>query len=724
MCSLLTLFYFRQCGMDVLGVDTGGTFTDFVLLRAGQFVVYKVLSTPDDPARALLAGVAVLGVPRVLVHGTTVATNALLERRGAATALITTAGFRDVLVIGRGDRPVLYDLDVRRLPPLVPDHWRLEVSGRVDYRGAILSALDSAQLEEVVIALAAQPVEAVAVCLLHAYANPAHEQEVVDALERVAGGRRFCVSASHRVLPEPREFERTSTTVVNAYVAPVLDRYLERLDGVLVAQGVGSLRIMASDGGRMGLATARELPARATLSGPAGGVVGARFIAARAGFERIISFDMGGTSTDVALCDGGLPQTSESCVGGLPVRLPSLDIHTVGAGGGSIARIDAGGALRVGPLSAGADPGPACYGRGELPTVTDANLLLGRLQDGYFLGGQMSLIQERAQAAFVSIGAALGRSGVPLPIVEAALGVVRVVNAAMERAIRTISVERGEDPRDCTLVAFGGAGPLHAVYVAEALGIRCVLVPRFPGVLSALGMLVADVTRDACETLLLPLEALAGDDLLCRMRVLASDGLDALVADGEPAAQVQIDFALDLRYQGQSYEIRTPLMRWGAYGAAQPAPTSADIAALVQRFHELHKRRYGHAMPERPIEVVLLRMRAISVRPAFVYDPAAALPPRVHPFAPCARVSAALEGESPQVTLVDLYRREDLYPGDYFQGPALVVQLDATTVVPPGWGALVEQELGLVLTPLGEQERYQSSRKASATLPTQKRTGT
>ncbi|MBK9715826.1 MAG: hydantoinase/oxoprolinase family protein [Kouleothrix sp.] len=391
--------------MDILGVDIGGTFTDFVLLRDGRLSIHKILSTPDDPARALLQGVAALGPPAALVHGTTVATNALLERRGAPTALIATAGFGDVLAIGRGDRSALYDLDVARPAPLVPDRWRVEVDERTLFTGAIRRPLDPAELERVVAWLAGQPVEAVAVCLLHAYANPAHEQAVVEALN-AQPFKRFFVSASHRVLPEQREYERTSTTVINAYVGPALDRYLANLGAALAGQGVGSLRIMASDGGSMGLATARELPARATLSGPAAGVVGASFVARSAGIERIITFDMGGTSTDVALCEGRLPQTGESHVGGLPVRLPSLDIHTVGAGGGSLARIDAGGALRVGPDSAGANPGPACYGRGDRPTVTDANLLLGRLQPDSFLGGRMRLDADRARGFSAARGSA------------------------------------------------------------------------------------------------------------------------------------------------------------------------------------------------------------------------------------------------------------------------------------------------------------------------------
>jgi N-methylhydantoinase A len=732
--------------MGMLGVDTGGTFTDFVLLRGGRLTIHKLLSTPDDPSRALLAGVAALGAPAALVHGTTIATNALLERRGAATALITTRGFRDVLAIGRGDRPALYDLNVTRPPPLAPDQWRLEVAERLDHSGAAIQPPDPAELERLAAWLAAQPVEAVAVCLLHSYVNPSHEQAVVAALERADAARRLFIAASHRVLPEPREYERTSTTVVNAYVGPILSRYLLRLEEALAAQGVRALRLMASDGGSMGLATARALPARATLSGPAGGVVGARFVADQAGHARIISFDMGGTSTDVALCDGELPRSSESRVGGLPVRLPSLDIHTVGAGGGSIARVDAGGALRVGPASAGADPGPACYGRGVLPTVTDANLLLGRLQPDAFLGGRMALDMGRAHAALARLAGALGvPDGEPRPapgrgghtadgspavgndadhttsrhalcadrsssVEQAAQGVVRVANAAMERAIRAISVERGYDPRDFTLVAFGGAGPLHAAYLADALGMRRVLVPRYPGVLSALGMLAADVTYEASRALLAPLDTLDSAALAAQMDELAAAGLAALAADGEPPEHCRVDFALDLRYAGQAFELSVPLeldgghrttdeRRPGHLEARSPLvfrPASDMRATLAARFHALHERRYGHAMPERPIEAVLLRARAVAARSAAALATGADLPPRPGP-PPATPIRAALD-EGPAAPALR-YQRDDLRPGDRIAGPAVIVQLDATTAVPPGWRAEVDDALNLLLTP-------------------------
>lgn len=677
--------------MSILGVDIGGTFTDFVSLHEGHLTIYKLLSTPDDPARALLEGVAALGSPDSLVHGTTVATNALLERRGAPTALITTAGFRDVLVIGRGNRPSLYDLNVTRDPPLVEDTWRLEVTERLDQHGAVIHPLDADNLQQIIHILLQSSIESVAVCLLHAYANPIHEQSIITTIEQMAPPNRFYLSASHRVMPEPREYERTSTTVVNAYLAPVLGRYLSRLEAGLRERGVASLRLMASDGGSMGLTTAHALAARATLSGPAGGVVGARFVAQRAGFERIITFDMGGTSTDVALCDGTLPRIGESHVGGLPVHLPSIDIHTVGAGGGSIARIDAGGALRAGPQSAGAHPGPACYGHGDLPTVTDANLLLGRLQPDYFLDGQMQLDSNRSESAFVSLTQHLNIS-----TTQAALGVVRVANAAMDRAIRTISVERGYDPRDFVLVAFGGAGPLHAAYLAAELGMRRVLVPRYPGVLSALGMLTADVTRDASYALLTPLDQLDLSVTHDHMKSLANTGVEALARDGESTEDCRIEFTLDLRYIGQSYEITTPLVEWDASTRAPLTPT--DLTEAIAQFHTLHERRYGHAMPEHPVEVVLLRMRAVSVRPPLSLYLADNLPARTEPLQSRTTVEAALHDDMAVRTPASLYDRTDLYPRDRFDGPAIVVQLDTTTVVPPHWSAEIDEDLNLLLT--------------------------
>jgi N-methylhydantoinase A len=684
----------------ILGVDIGGTFTDFVLLRDGEITVDKRLSTPDDPARALLAGVEGLGAPHTLIHGTTVATNALLEQRGAATALITTAGFADVLAIGRGTRPALYDLNVQRPPPLVPAAWRLELPERLAADGSVVLPLDTAALDELVERLAASEIEAVAICLLHSYRNPAHEQQVAQALaacqrtaEDGSSAPRFFVCASSDVLPEYREYERTSTTVVNAYVAPILGRYLGRLETELAARGVASLRIMASDGGSMTAQAAPRLAARTTLSGPAGGVVGARAVAQQAGFSHIISFDMGGTSTDVALCADSLPQTSASSVGGMPVRLPSIDIHTVGAGGGSLARLDAGGALRVGPQSAGADPGPACYGRGDEPTVTDANLLLGRLRADAFLGGDMSLDDERAADALRPLAE---QSGLELP--AAALGVLRVANAAMERAIRAISVERGHDPRDFVLVAFGGAGPLHAAYLAAALGMQRVLVPRYPGVLSALGMLTADITRDYVHIIGQALDALTPADLSEQMRSLARQGWDDLRRDAGSDLPLHAVFALDLRYVGQSHELSTPLAEW-----SQPDATleEADLREAAARFHQLHEQQSGHAMPEHPIEVVSLRLKMIGatgLHTDLEQPPSAEAPTPTEPPAPRATVQATLAAEDTTPQPTALYERGALAVGQQFAGPAIIVQLDTTTVVPPGWQARVEPSGHLLLT--------------------------
>jgi N-methylhydantoinase A len=590
----------------------------------------------------------------------------------------------------------VYNFDVARPQPIVPEHWRLELRERLDFTGATLVALDQGDLERLSVWLAEQPLEALAICLLHSYANPAHEQVVAAVC--AAAAPQLYISTSHQVLPEPREYERTSTTVVNAYVGPVLDRYLAQLDTALTAQGVATLRLMASDGGSMGLRTARELAARATLSGPAGGIVGARFVARRAGFERVITFDMGGTSTDVALCDGGLPRSGTSNVGGLPVHLPSLDIHTVGAGGGSLARMDAGGALRVGPESAGADPGPACYGRGTQPTVTDANLLLGRLLPDAFLGGRMALDIGRARAALQPITQALAgdtrQAHAAGADERAALGVLRVANAAMERAIRTISVERGDDPRDFALVAFGGAGPLHAAHLADVLGMRTVIVPRYPGVLSALGMLAADVTRDASRSLLTELQTLDVARLNGVLRELAGEVVAALVADGEARERCRVEFSLELRYRGQSHEIDTALCDWPSLDDAA-ALTAAHLAAAAERFHQLHERRSGHTMRERPIEAVLLRARALSERPELTLEAELAVRPAT--LTPRATIRAALTNHSHELQPAQLYDRADLRPGDELHGPAVVAQLDATTIIPPGWAARVDDDLNMIL---------------------------
>jgi N-methylhydantoinase A/oxoprolinase/acetone carboxylase beta subunit len=443
-----------------IGVDTGGTFTDFVRLGPEGLVVHKLRSTPQDPSRAILAGIADLtpdGARAAVVHGSTVATNAVLERAGARVALVATAGFEDVLRIGRQTRPELYNFFVAPRQPLVDPALTFGVAERLDASGATLLKVDHAACARVAKAIAAAGGEIAAVCLLHAYANPAHERQVAAILRRAG----LAVCASSDVLPEYREYERWSTTVVNAYVTPLIDRYLGNLEKNL---GGRALSIMQSNGGSISATAARAQAVRTVLSGPAAGVVGAEAVARAAGFRRIISFDMGGTSTDVSLIDHAIATTTDSRVGDFPIRLPVLDIHTVGAGGGSIAVVDAGGALRVGPQSAGADPGPVCYGKGEALTVTDANLLLGRLDPDFFLGGRMQLDASRVWRVAADLAERMG-VGVP----ELAEGVVRVANANMERAIRVVSVERGHDPREFALLAFGGAGGMHACEIAHRL---------------------------------------------------------------------------------------------------------------------------------------------------------------------------------------------------------------------------------------------------------------
>src|SRR5712691_6773019 len=497
-----------------IAIDTGGTFTDCVFVRNGRLEILKLPSTPQNPAGAIaLALEKILAEQNSpdatrleLICGTTVGTNALLERRGGRIALITTAGFEDVLEIGRQARPRLYDFFVERPAPLVPRERRYGLRERVTADGIVLRHPSRAELRRMVRMAGRGGVGSVAVCLLFSFANPAHERAVARALR----SRGFEVSVSHEILPEFREFERTATTVVNAYLVPVVSQYLAEISGhASKATGAkprrstarGQVRIMQSSGGIISAAVASREPVRTILSGPAGGILGAQYVAELAGFDRIISFDLGGTSTDVALVEGALRTTNESQVAELPVAVPMLDIHTVGAGGGSIARFDRAGALRVGPESAGAEPGPLCYGHGEKPTVTDANLILGRIPESGLLGGAFKLDLSRTRSY-------MNRQRGPMPSAEAfAQGIVDVANAVMEKAIRVISVERGHDPRDYTLVAFGGAGGLHACELASALRMPRVLVPKFPGGLSALGILRADVVKDFSQTVRLPVRA-------------------------------------------------------------------------------------------------------------------------------------------------------------------------------------------------------------------------
>jgi N-methylhydantoinase A len=664
------------------GVDTGGTFTDIVLLQDGKLKVFKVLSTPDDPSRAILSGLGQLNAMRdlhVLVHGSTVATNAVLERKGVRTALITTAGFRDVLEIGRQTRPKLYDLRVQKVPPLVPRSRRLEVAERLNERGEVLIPLDEVSLQNALAALQKQDVDAVAISLLFSFVNPAHEQRVAEAVR--ATGRY--VSASCEVLPEFREYERTSTVVLNAYIGPLIDRYLERLEQELPTHAL--LRIMQSNGGSISSMMARREAARTLLSGPAAGVVGAAFVARASNFSQIITLDIGGTSTDVALVDDTMTETTEGKIGGYPTKLPMIDIHTVGAGGGSMAWFDLGGALRVGPASMGADPGPAAYGRGgDEATVTDAHVVLGRLIPDAFLGGAMYLDVEEATSVIDKIAHRLGTS-----LEEAALGIIRIVNANMEAAIRVISVERGGDPRNFTLVAFGGAGPLHACELAAALRIPRVLIPATPGVLSALGMLIADILKDYVRTVMVLTEE-AQDVVASALDELESQGRADLLHEDVPPEKIVIERYLDLRYKGQSYELTIPF--------------DGDLTRAANDFHAAHERRYGYCDPNERVQVVNVRLKARGLATAPVLEQQEMVRGACAEPVMRRKVTFA-ELEQPATHEVPVYERSALLPGYTFTGPAIITQYDTTTVVPPGWHGHVDAVSNLIIEPIEAQER-------------------
>lgn len=666
----------RWDGVSV-GVDTGGTFTDLVLFTPQGIRVHKVPSTPDDPSRAILRGLEELGAPPAarVVHGTTVATNAVLQRRGARTAFLTTEGFRDILHLQRQTRTRLYDLYPTRPEPLVPRELCYEVRERVDRTGAVLEPLDEEGLRGLLAALSSAGVESLAITFLFGFANPAHELRAGE-LAREAG---FSVSLGSEVLPEFREYERASTTAANAYVGPLLDRYLDRLDRSLGARAAasgtapGPLQIMQSSGGILSAAAARREAVRTILSGPAGGVVGAWAVGRQAGFRELLSFDMGGTSTDVCLVRGEPEPETEGEIDGLPLRVPMLGIHTVGAGGGSLARVEAGRSLRVGPESAGADPGPAAYGKGDRATVTDANLLLGRLLPDRFLGGAMPLYPDRARAAVGKVAAALG-----LSVDEAAEGIAAVADAQMTRALRKVSVERGVDPRQLCLVAFGGGGPLHACALAEELRIPVVLVPRYPGLLSALGMLLTDPRKEYSRTVMTPMNGPA-ELLEAAFQALEARARREMEEEGIPPDRIEMFRIVDARFVGQSHELRVP------------AP-SLESGALLQALRRAHRERFGYASDTAAGEVVTVRVQAIG-RLALADLPRATVPGRVVPE-PVEKRPVRWQGSWREATV---YEREDLVPGAEAEGPALVLQPDTTTWLPPGWRLSVDGGYNLVV---------------------------
>lgn len=658
-----------------VAIDTGGTFTDCIWTEGGRVRMLKVFSTPADPSVAILEALQKIGARGdvVLLHGTTVGTNTLLQRKGARTALVTTRGFEDSIEIGRQARPKLYDFFFDRIPPLVTAEMRFGVDERTDASGKILRQVDEPQLRRLAERIRTASPETIAISLLFSFANPANEQAISSALAELG----LPISVSHAILPEFREYERASTVVVNAYLQPVMQRYLQNLQQRAVeskrtAGRRSSIFVMQSSGGITALQTAASEPVRTVLSGPAGGVVGAAEMGRRSGFDRIISFDMGGTSTDVALVEGEAKTGNQTEIAGLPVGVPMLDIHTVGAGGGSLARFDAAGALRVGPESAGADPGPICYGKGTQPTVTDANLILGRLQARHFLGGDFTLDLERTQQI---VREWLNASGSKLSVEEFASGVIQVVNSTMEKAIRVVSVERGYDPRDFTLLAFGGAGGLHACELAQALGIPRVIVPVLPGALSAFGILVSDVVKDYSRTILLPVSGKLPS------RTLATEfGQMQREAQGQFRhenwkGRVRFEPSIDVRYRGQGYELNVPF-----------------TARLLTSFHDEHKRRYGYNHPDREVELVTLRLRARlrSPKPQIVTRPANVAKPDTI----AEKTTVIFQGRKMVASVCD---REGLRPGKAYEGPAVVTEYSATTAIPPGMRFRVDAVRNLVI---------------------------
>ena len=710
-------------GRWYIGVDVGGTFTDFYVLEETTGTVHagKRPSTPDNPARAIIEGLKALasrhgidlGGLRRLSHGTTVGTNALIQRRGGNVAMVTTRGFRDLLEIGRQTRPHMYSLTEDHPPALVERRHRFEIEERMDSAGEPVTGLADDAVAAAVEEVRASSAEACAVCLLFAFRNPEHENRIADAIRAALPHVPVCTS--FEVQPEFREYERFSTTVLNAYLQPVLGRYLAALqDGLAGVAPGATIGINQSSGGLMSPERARALPVRTALSGPAAGAIGAAHSARRSGRRNVITLDMGGTSADVALIrDFRADISFERDVAGFSVRLPAVDIETVGAGGGSIAWFDRDGLLKVGPASAGADPGPACYGRGgDRPTVTDANLVLGRLSSRGLLAGEMGLDAALSRAAFAPVAERLG-----FDVERTAHGVLGIVVANMVRAIRTISVERGYDPREFTLMAFGGAGPLHARDVALALGMREILVPAAPGILCAQGLIVSDLKEDFVASERIAGDAAGRERLLGLVESLAARACAWFDAEDVPARSRRLELAVDARYVGQNFELAVPIAAQGEGGPAAPvgvvdgtdpaAPSGAAVGAcagnvripipspeaLRERFLEVHESAYGYANPHDPIEIVNVRLTA---RGRLLEEPVPPEPgepgPLPEPFEIRAvRFAAGSSTDCP------VYERATLMAGHRLAGPAIVEQLDSTTPIFPGDRAAVDSAGNLVI---------------------------
>ena len=674
-----------------VSMDIGGTFTDVVAYdeQSGTYAAGKSSTTPADLTSGVLAGLEqVVASPADIsftVHGTTQGLNAFLQRRGERVLLLATRGAGDVLHVARGNRTRLYDVHFRKPRPLLPRADIVEVGGRLDYAGAELEPLDEDAVRAAARRARGEGFGAVSVAFLFSYVNPEHELRAEEIVHEELDG--VAVSLSHRVAREWREYERTSSAVIDAYTAPIVRRYLERLESELRSRGLGvPLHVMQSSGGIVTAESARERTLQTLLSGPVGGTMGGVALARLLDRPNLICVDMGGTSFDVSLVVDGAPDvSSEAELEGFPLLMPVVDIHTIGAGGGSLAYAEAGG-LRVGPESAGADPGPACYGRGGTrPTVTDANLVLGRVDATSFAGGSMTLDAGAAHHAVAGLGAELG-----LGVTELAEGICDVANAKMAQAIRTLTVEKGIEPRDFALVAIGGAGPMHAVFLARELGIREVLVPRFPGAFSAWGMLESEVRKDASRAYFAPLAELDRDDLARLLEELEEEGFAGLAEEGITRETGRVEHAVDLRYIGQEYSLTIPLT-----SAGEPREDTF-VEALSGRFHEAHGTRFGHANPGAPVEVVVVRAAALG-------DLGRAEPTRLEEGA-----DAGHPSESRQVVFgraeheAGVVHRDDLGRGAVVEGPAVISEQTATTVVPPGARATVDA-FGTLVVSVGEE---------------------
>jgi N-methylhydantoinase A len=669
-----------------VGIDTGGTFTDFIFEHDGRLDLFKLPSTPSDPSLAIQKGIDHISAltgrkPEQfqIVHGTTVGTNALLQRRGARTALVTTAGFEDVLVIGRQARPELYNLNAIKPDPLVSDGLRFGIRERVVANGEVLEPLTDAEVERIRGAVEKSGAESVAICLLFSFLHPQHEQRIADSLT----SSNLPLSISSTILPEYREYERTATVVINAYLQPLMGTYLNRITRSTKAESSthkvrsSNFRVMQSSGGSVSAELAAQEPVRTILSGPAGGVVGALRAAKEAGFKNIITFDMGGTSTDVALCDAGaIRTTNEAVVAGLPVAVSVMDIHTVGAGGGSIARVDEGGSLRVGPESAGADPGPACYGRSFLPTVTDAHLVLGHFGGGGLLGGDFELDEKRSRKALEQLAAAMSSaSGKQCTVEYAAEGVLAVANTNMERALRHISVERGHDPRQFVLLPFGGAGGLHAYDLARSLRIPTIIVPKAGGTLSALGVVAADVIKDQSRTVMLSPDRVR--QLERTFKEMEREAMRVLKAEGFSNSKQRHERSLAMRYRGQSFELDIPVGK-------------EDV---TKSFHRAHRDRYGYAQ-DSEVEIVSARLRSLGLVEELPRQ-SISRSKQKRMARPSHKHAVRLNGKKMSV---EVYKREELPASVRLQTPCIVTEYSATTLIPEHADSHVDKHGNLIIS--------------------------